>query len=85
MKSNYNPYTVPENFFEDTCRRAVNCYRNRRRALLFGAAAVAAAALIVATPSFIKSVTDQDSCMEETVTNNLAMMYEYDIFLQVNF
>jgi len=84
MKKNYNPYTVPDGFFEDTCSMEITRYRHRRRTLLCTAAAVLAACLIIAAPSFINELTDTDA--DEYVSgNSLADMYEYDIFLQVNF
>lgn len=85
MKNNFNPYTVPENFFENNCRSEILRYRNRRRAVLCSAAAVVAAALIIAAPSFIGLFSSEDAVGRDALTNELARMYEYDIFLQVNF
>lgn len=86
MKNNFNPYTVPENFFENNCRSEIIRYRNRRRAVLCSAAAVVAAALIIAAPSFIGPLfSSKDAVVQDAVANELAQMYEYDIFLQVNF
>jgi len=83
MKNNYNPYTVPDNFFEQTGERAMKRFRNRRRAL-FGVAAMTVAAALIITPLFIHT---QECRMDQaqTASNDLACMYEYDIFLQVNF
>jgi len=85
MKNNFNPYTVPENFFENICRSEILRYRNRRRAVLCSAAAVVVAALIIAAPSFIGLFSSKDAVVQDAVANELAQMYEYDIFLQVNF
>jgi len=85
MKKNYNPYTVPDNFFEDTCKLEITSFRKRRRTLMCSAAAVLAAGLIIATPSFIHKLTDAETDTEYVSGNSLADMYEYDIFLQVNF
>jgi len=84
MKNNYNPYTVPENFFENTSSQAITRFRNRRRAIRYGVAAMVLAVALVATPLFVH--THNCRVQEtETASNNLAGMYEYDIFLQVNF
>lgn len=85
MKNKFNPYTVPENFFEENCRREVLRYRNRRRTLLCSAAAVVVAALILAAPSFAGLFDSKEAAEQNLPTNELAEMYEYDIFLQVNF
>jgi len=83
MKSNYNPYTVPENFFEDTGRQAMARIRNRRRTLRYSVAAMVVAAALV-TPLLVH--TGACHVQEaETVSTSLACMYEYDVFLQVNF
>jgi len=84
MKNNYNPFTVPENFFESAADKAVKKYRGRRHAIHIGLAAMAVACVLV-IPMFVNQrVTDTTEHQEMTVTN-LADMYEYDIFLQVNF
>ena len=84
MKNNYNPYTVPENFFEDTGIQAIKRFRNRRRAIQYSAAAMVVAAALIVTPLFVHT---HDSKIKEAeiASNNLAGMYDYDIFLQVNF
>lgn len=84
MKNSFNPYTVPENFFEDTNRQAITRFRNRRRAIRYSVAAMVVAAAILVTPLFVHT---HECKIQETdsVSNNLAGMYEYDIFLQVNF
>ena len=84
MKNNYNPYTVPENFFEDTSNQAIKRFRNRRHAMQCGAVAMVVAAALIVTPLVIHT---HDNKIQETdvASNNLAGMYEYDIFLQVNF
>jgi len=84
MKNNFNPYTVPEHFFEETCDKAVSGYRKRNRALRHGIAAAVLAALIIAVPAVVHSISSR-TIGAETAANNLAKMYEYDIFLQVNF
>jgi len=83
MKNNYNPYTVPENFFEDSGKQAITRFRNRRRAFRYGVAAMLVAAVII-SPFFVHT---RECRVQETevASNNLAGMYEYDIFLQVNF
>jgi len=84
MKNNYNPYTVPESFFENTSKQAMTRFRSRRRALQYSVAAMVVAAAIIVTPFFVQ--THECQVQEtEAVSNNLAGMYEYDIFLQVNF
>jgi len=84
MKNNYNPYTVPENFFENTCEQAITGFRCRRRAIRYGVAAMVVAAALLVIPLFVP--THECQLQEtETVSDNLAVMYEYDIFLQVNF
>jgi len=84
MKNNYNPYTVPENFFENISEQAITRFRNRRRAVRYSVAVMVIAAVLIITPLFVHS---HESQMQETefVSNNLAGMYEYDVFLQVNF
>jgi len=84
MKNNYNPFTVPENFFEAAGNRAVAKYRGRRRAILYGTAAALVAAALICVPMFIRS-EDRRVQEAEIGVNSLASMYEYDIFLQVNF
>jgi len=84
MKNNYNPYTVPEHFFENTGKQAVTRFRNRRRAIRYSVAATLAAAALFITPIFIH--THENRLQETEIdSNDLAGMYEYDIFLQVNF
>jgi len=84
MKNNYNPFTVPENFFEDTQRRAVTRFTRRRRALRYGVAATLVAAAVIVAPLFVQTHRCQ---VQETelVSSNLAGLYDYDVFLQVNF
>lgn len=84
MKNNYNPYTVPENFFVNAQNKAVAGFRRRRRAALLACAGVAAAAVLIAVPQFFHQ---SGTPVQETdiAANNLAQLYEYDIFLQVNF
>jgi len=82
MKNNYNPFTVPENFFETTCLDSVSRFRSRRRTILWGAAA-AAVVVMLCIPMFVRP---EASRLQDTeLSANLANMYEYDIFLQVNF
>lgn len=83
MKKNYNPFTVPDNYFENVCDEAVRKYRKRRRSIRCGIATVVVAAVLLVVPVFIQSLNDNQNVPE--MTNNLAEMYEYDIFLQVNF
>jgi len=86
MKNNYNPYTVPENFFETAGNRVVAKLRRRRCAIRIGFAAVAIAVIIMVMPLFFNLPVKADRLQgREYVVNNLADMYEYDIFLQVNF
>lgn len=84
MKNNYNPYTVPEDFFENTGKQAVTKFRNRSRAIQCSVAAMVVVAVLFVTPLFVRT---HESRIQETdvVSNNLADMYEYDVFLQVNF
>jgi len=84
MKNNYNPYLVPESFFEDSKKQVIKNYRNRRRTIRYGIAAMLLLALLVSTPVFIHTTDNEVQEVEET-TDNLAIMYDYDIFLQVNF
>jgi len=84
MKNSNNPYTVPENFFEDISNQTISAYRNKRRAVHCGIAAMVVAAAILIIPVFIRSI-DEKAQEQTVVANNLADMYEYDIFLQVNF
>jgi len=80
MKNNYNPYTVPDGFFEAAQNQALSGFQKRRRAFLYGAAAFVAIALLV-VPMFINTSNSNLNGSNEA----LASMYEYDIFLQVNF
>lgn len=82
MKHNYNPYTVPENFFPDTCNQAMSKYLARKRALGYGATAVLIALLLFAVPAIVRNA---DNRVMDKEVNTLASMYDYDIFLQVNF
>jgi len=84
MKNSYNPYTVPEGYFELCNCEAVSRYKRRRRTLGRGIAMAALLAILLAIPAFLNEKKTQLST-EEVYTNNLAEMYEYDIFLQVNF
>jgi len=84
MNNNYNPYTVPENFFGDTEKRAVTRFRNRRRVIQYSVAAMMVASALIITPLFVH-LHECRVQKTEVVSNNLAGMYEYDIFLQVNF
>lgn len=84
MKNNNNPYTVPDNFFEQCTEQAIAGYRKRRMSFLRGIALTALLVIILSVPTLL--MRDRIlSGPEETYTNNLAEMYEYDIFLQVNF
>jgi len=85
MKNNYNPYTVPEDFFETTCDRAVAKYRGRKRAVRLGIAAMAVAALTLIIPILINNSNEERQLETTIASGNLADLYEYDIFLQVNF
>jgi len=82
MKNNYNPFTVPENFFETACLDSVARLRSRRRTLLWCAAA-ATVVVMLCIPMFIRP--DATRLQDTELSANLANMYEYDIFLQVNF
>ena len=82
MKNNYNPYTVPENFFPDTCNQAMSKYLASKRALGYGATAVLIALLLFAVPAIVRNA---DNRLMDKEVNALASMYDYDIFLQVNF
>ena len=82
MKNNYNPYTVPENFFPDTCNQAMSKCLARKRALGYGATAVLIALLLFAVPAIVRNA---DNRLMDKEVNTLASMYDYDIFLQVNF
>lgn len=84
MKNNYNPYTVPENFFENVSERSIARYRNRRRAIRYSIVATVLAAVLIVTPLFVNT---RECRIQETeiVSSNLAGLYEYDVFLQVNF
>jgi len=82
MKNNYNPYTVPENFFEDSCISLIEKNKKHRRNLRY--AAMAVACVLVAVPLFFQ-FSGADVQETEVSANSLAQMYEYDIFLQVNF
>lgn len=84
MKNNYNPYTVPEDFFKNTSELAIARFRNRRRAIQYSFVAIAVAAVLLVTPLFVQTHKCQVQ-EKELASNNLASMYEYDIFLQVNF
>jgi len=84
MKNNYNPYTVPENYFENMTEQATARFRNRRRTIRYSIAAMVVAIVLIITPIFIQTRNDQIH-EEAFVSNNLAEMYEYDVFLQVNF
>jgi len=84
MKNNYNPYVVPEDFFVNTNEQAMRRFRNRRRAIRYGVAATMMAAALIVTPFFAKS-HKYHIYEKEIVSNSLADMYEYDVFLQVNF
>jgi len=84
MKNKYNPYTVPEGFFELCNCEAVSGYRRRRRILRRGFAMAALLVILLAVPAFFMR-EPVNGVQEEVYTNNLAEMYEYDIFLQVNF
>lgn len=81
--NNYNPYKVPENFFQTTRDNAVAKYRRVRRAVLLGSAAAIVAATLICLPIFHSA--DNQVKNSEMSANNLAGLYEYDIFLQVNF
>jgi len=85
MKLNYNPYVVPEHFFEKNCDEAILKYKNRSRKIRRGIAAIAVVAVLVAIPLFLNQYGHNPVEEMEVVSNNLAEMYEYDIFLQVNF
>jgi len=85
MKNNYNPYTVPDSFFETVCNNAVSKARKRRNAIICGFAAMVIAAVVIVTPVFTHISNNNDVLDNELKTNTLANMYEYDIFLQVNF
>lgn len=82
MKNNYNPYTVPENFFPDTCNQAMSKYLARKRVVGYGATAVLIALLLFAVPAIVRNA---DNRLMDKEVNTLASMYDYDIFLQVNF
>jgi len=84
MMNNYNPYTVPENFFETQVKKALDGYKCRRRIFLYSAAAAIVAVAVICVPMFVNSSGSQ-ARQTEMRANNLASMYEYDIFLQVNF
>lgn len=84
MKNNYNPYTVPEEFFERCADEAVSIYGMRRKNFRRGLATAALLVLLIAVPAFIRNGQEQ-TAPDEVYSNNLAEMYEYDIFLQVNF
>lgn len=85
MKNNYNPYTVPEDFFETTFAQAVAKYRERKRAVRLGIAAMAVAALTLIIPILINNSNEERQLETTIASGNLADLYEYDIFLQVNF
>ncbi|GEM_PF-4879501 len=84
MKNKYNPYTVPAGFFDDFRSNAMAGYRNRKRTMQYAVAAVVVAAALVVIPLLV-STSNSDIQGNEVVSNNLAGMYEYDIFLQVHF
>jgi len=81
MMNNYNPFTVPKNFFEQNCNLAVTKYKRRKRQVICGIAATVAALVLVFVPVFMKE-TDKKQDLSE---NSLAELYEYDVFLEINF
>ncbi len=84
MKNNYNPYLVPEDFFEKSSSEAISRYRNKRRAIRIGAAAAVVVAVLLIAPAVSRH--SDNSVQEVTeMPNELANLYQYDIFLQVNF
>lgn len=79
----YNPYLVPDNFFEDVRKDALTQRSRTRRNIGLAAGAFLTAALIMASPYvFDKTDTDQVIATEQ-MSDALAEMYSYDIFLQV--
>lgn len=84
MKNNYNPYTVPEHFFEDTCNNAISRRNRRIRTINYSFVATIIAAVLVFVPAYL-ATSKKQIAEKEIAANNLAQMYEYDIFLQVNF
>jgi len=88
MKNNYNPYTVPDNFFRNCSDKAVSDYKRRRRTLRRILSATAIVTALIVLPLCLKqkdAAQPQRLAEQELPVNNLAQMYEYDIFLQVNF
>lgn len=87
MKNSYNPYSVPDVFFETVEGTAVENYSRRRRLIRRSlVATLAAVAVLVAVPALLRPQTSSGDEMEaEEKVDNLAQMYEYDIFLQVSF
>ncbi|MCQ2138402.1 MAG: hypothetical protein MJY60_06825 [Bacteroidales bacterium] len=57
-------------------------YLARKRALGYGATAVLIALLLFAVPAIVRNA---DNRLMDKEVNTLASMYDYDIFLQVNF
>lgn len=80
----YNPYTVPEDYFNKFNSEVTSKYRRCRRTFVRSLAMTALLVILLAVPTLM-FVDANKSEPEVEYTTNLAEMYEYDIFLQVNF
>lgn len=80
----YNPYTVPEGFFEDARKKAWKAHVSRRNIFCGSVAAFALAAILVILPPLLGGGFKGKSYDAPNV-DALAAMYECDLFLQVNF
>ena len=86
MKKNYNPYTVPEGFFGESRDRTIGLYDKRARTMKCVFLSAVVAAVLIVIPLYVKQgVRGAEEAMQEYPVNNPAQMYDYDIFLQVNF
>jgi len=85
MKNNYNPFTVPDNFFEDSCTKAVSSYKKRQRRIRYSITGLCVAFALIVVPLWLGDSASKKAQESEFAENNVASVYEYDIFLQVNF
>jgi len=82
----YNPYTVPEGFFENVCQDALKARARHRRNIRMAVGAVAVAVILLVTP-FVLNMNSEDETeyVASSYQDQLVDNYENDLFLLVSF
>jgi len=79
----YNPYSVPDGFFESVRNDALANRARTRRKIGLAAGALVLAGLTISVP-YLFNEAEQEPIIAEQTGNNLNEMYNSDIFLLVS-